>query len=81
MGGLKNSVINHHFHFLLRPDAKPPIPPDAKITYEIQLLSVRDGPNINTMSDKERISTGYGIQMIDLEECLLFFAFTKVLLS
>lgn len=41
-----------------KPDAKPPIPPDAKITYEIQLLSVRDGPNINTMSDKERISTG-----------------------
>ena len=48
-----------NFHLLFRPEAKPPIPPDAKITYEIQLLAVRDGPNINTMSDEERMSIGY----------------------
>lgn len=41
-----------------KPEAKPPIPPDAKLTYEIQLLAVRDGPNINTMSDEERMTIG-----------------------
>ena len=63
----------HPSLFLFRPDAKPPIPPDAKITYEIQLLSVRDGPNINNMSDEERISIGYGIQICDLEQCFSTF--------
>ena len=43
---------------LFRPDANPPIPPDAKLTYEIQLLAVRDGPNISTMSDQERMTIG-----------------------
>lgn len=63
----------HPSLFLFRPDAKPPIPPDAKITYEIQLLSVRDGPNINNMSDEERISIGYGIQICDLEHAFQHF--------
>ena len=36
-------------------DSNPPIPPDANLTYELELLAVRDGPNINTMKDNERI--------------------------
>lgn len=47
------------FDFHCRPEANPPIPPDAKLTYEIQLLAVRDGPNISTMSDEERMTIGY----------------------
>ncbi|KAL9986993.1 hypothetical protein ACROYT_G001226 [Oculina patagonica] len=41
-----------------KPEANPPIPPDAKLTYEIQLLAIRDGPNINTMSDEDRMNIG-----------------------
>ena len=42
-----------------RPEANPPIPADAKLTYELHLLAVRDGPNITNMTDEERITIGY----------------------
>jgi len=35
-----------------------PIPANARITYEIDLLAVRDGPDMETMSDQERIKIG-----------------------
>ena len=46
--------------FLCRPQATPPILSDATLTYEIQLLAVRDGPNVTNMSDDERLKIGYG---------------------
>jgi hypothetical protein len=39
-------------------DSDNPVPPNAKITYEIELLAIRDGPDIETMSDEERIKIG-----------------------
>ncbi|CAH3161632.1 unnamed protein product, partial [Porites evermanni] len=41
-----------------KPEANPPIPADAKLTYELHLLAVRDGPNITNMTDEERITIG-----------------------
>lgn len=70
-----------NFHLLFRSEAKPPIPPDAKITYEIQLLAVRDGPNINTMSDEERMSIGYDLKIIDPRAWLLVCVFDRTLYS
>ena len=39
-------------------DSNPPIPPNANLTYELELLAVRDGPNIYSMKDDERVSLG-----------------------
>ena len=47
------------FADLFRPDGNPPIPPDAKLTYELQLLAVRDGPNIANMTNEQRLTIGY----------------------
>ena len=47
------------FPHLFRPEGNPPIPPDTKLTYELQLLAVRDGPNIANMSDEDRLTIGY----------------------
>ncbi|KAK2550347.1 Peptidyl-prolyl cis-trans isomerase FKBP8 [Acropora cervicornis] len=41
-----------------KPDGNPPIPPDAKLTYELHLLATRDGPNITNMTDEERLILG-----------------------
>ncbi|XP_031556635.1 peptidyl-prolyl cis-trans isomerase FKBP8-like [Actinia tenebrosa] len=38
-----------------RVEGDNPVPPNAQISYEIELLAVRDGPDIETMSDEERI--------------------------
>lgn len=46
------------FSFIHR-EGDNPIPPNAKITYEIELLAVRDGPDMDTMSDDERIKIGW----------------------
>ena len=40
-------------------DGDHPIPANAKITYEIELLAVRDGPDMDTIPDEERIKIGY----------------------
>lgn len=48
-------MFSHRF----RPEGNPPIPPDAKMTYELQLLAVRDGPNIANMTNEERLTIGY----------------------
>lgn len=51
-------IIKVFYHYF-RPDGNPPIPPDAKLTYELHLLATRDGPNITNMTDEERLILGY----------------------
>jgi len=41
-----------------RPEFTPPIPANASITYEIEILSIEDGPNLETISNEERIIYG-----------------------
>lgn len=41
-----------------KPDGNPPIPPDAKLTYELQLLATRDGPNVANMTDEQKLIIG-----------------------
>jgi len=41
-----------------RRDLKPPIPPNASIIYEIELLSVKEGPDLKKLTDEERVMYG-----------------------
>lgn len=43
-----------------RPDLKPPIPQNALLTYEIEVLSVGEGPNLEKLSPEERVKLGDG---------------------
>ena len=52
-------IIIKAFYHYSRPDGNSPIPPDAKLTYELHLLAARDGPNVANMTDEERLILGY----------------------
>ncbi|XP_048583994.1 peptidyl-prolyl cis-trans isomerase FKBP8 isoform X2 [Nematostella vectensis] len=41
-----------------RKECTPPVPPNAKITYELELMAVSDGPDLELMEDEERIKIG-----------------------
>lgn len=41
-----------------RPDLNPPIPQNSPLTYEIEVLSVSDGPIVENLSSAERVGLG-----------------------
>ena len=44
----------------LRENEESGIPPDSKITYILELISIKQGPDIGSLTDEERIQLGYG---------------------
>ena len=43
---------------LFRPTYAPPIPQNAAVTYEIEVLSVKEGPNSSVLTPSARIAFG-----------------------
>jgi len=41
-----------------RKDMKPPIPQNSSITYEVEILSVEEGPDLKSLTDEERVRYG-----------------------
>jgi len=41
-----------------RKEPKPSIPPNASLSYEIEILSIEEGPDMDKLSDTDRISYG-----------------------
>ena len=44
--------------FYCRKDMKPPIPQNSSITYEVEILSVEEGPDLKSLTDEERVRYG-----------------------
>lgn len=42
------------------------IPPDSEIAYTLELLNVKEGPNISNLTDQQRLEFGYYTHFITI---------------